>query len=135
MRLRVLCGEQSNSPQFYQRQNPRLLQFLVQKESSHLCPAGVDFDLHLAIGLHIIRGEALHIATVHMRRIENPLTAHLVLDAQVHQQLVEARGGEAIVLRYLGDGYRLLTAEDGACIVREGFLIGADILQLGISAF
>ena len=123
------------SSQFYQRQNPRLLQLLVQEQAAALCPAGVDLDLHLSIGLHVVAGEALHIATVHMRCVENPLAAHLVLDAQVHQQLVEARGREAIVLRYLGDGHRLLAAEDGACIVREGFLIGADVLQVRVSAF
>ena len=98
-------------------------------------PSGVELDLHLAIGLHEVRRETLYISLIQIRCVENPLTAHLVLDAQMHQQFVEAHGGEAIVLRYLGDGYRLLAAEDGACIVREGFLIGADILQQGITAF
>ena len=100
-----------------------------------LCPTGVDLDLHLAIGRNEVGREALHIALVEVWRVENPLTAHLVLYAETHQQVVEAHGGEAVVLCYLCDGDRLRAAQDVSCIVRERFLLCGDFFEQGIPAF
>ena len=82
----------------------------------------MDLYLHLPVGFHEVRREALYISAVQERRVENPLTAHLVLDVQMCQQLVEANGTESVVLRYLGDGDRLRAVQDGAGVVRERFL-------------
>ena len=100
-----------------------------------LCPTGVDLDLHLAIGRNEVGREALHIALVEVWRVENPLTAHLVLYAETHQQVVEAHGGEAVVLCYLCDGDRLRAAQDVSCILRERFLLCGDFFEQGIPAF
>ena len=95
----------------------------------------MELDLHLAVRLHEVRREALYISPIQIRCVEYPLSAHLVLDAQTHQQFIEAHGTESVVLRYLGDGDRLRAAQDVSGIVRERSLLPVDFFEQSISAF
>ena len=95
----------------------------------------MELHLHLTVLIHEVRRETLYISFVYVRRVEYPLTAHLVLDVLMLQQFVEADGREAVVLCYLGDGDGLRAAQDGACLVGQRFLIGADVLLVGIADF
>ena len=87
-----------------QRQYPCFLQFLVQEKSSLLCPSSVKLYLHLAVLFHEVGRETLHVPLVQVRDVENPLSAHLVLNVQLEEQLVHPYRTHAIVLGNLCDG-------------------------------
>ena len=93
----LLCGE-TKSVLLNQRQDSRSFQFLVEEEASALRPSRVELYLHLPVRFEVVRREALHIALVEVRNVEYPLSAHLVLDVEFEQQLVEADGTIAVVL-------------------------------------
>ena len=62
-------------------------------------PSCVELYLHLPVRFEVVRREALHIALVEVRDVEYPLAAHLVLDVESEQQLVEADGTVAEIGR------------------------------------
>ena len=70
----------------------------------------MQFHLHFAVLLQKVRGETLHIPLVQERNVENPLTAHLVLNVQLEEQLVHPYRTHAVVLGNLGDGDGLRAA-------------------------
>ena len=124
----LLCGE-TKSVFLNQRQDSCSFQFFVEEEASALRPTGVELDLYFAVRFHEVRREALHITFVEVRDVEYPLPAHLVLDVELEQQLVEADGAESVVLGDLGDGDRLRAAQDGSRIIGERFLLCGDFFE------
>ena len=124
----LLCGE-TKSVLLNQRQDSRSFQFFVEEEASALRPSRVELYLHLPVGFEVVRREALHIALVEVRNVEYPLAAHLVLDVETEQQLVEADGTIAVVLGDLGDGDCLRAAQDDAGIIRERLLLRGDFFE------
>ena len=125
----VIRGEFKKSVLLNQRQDSRSFQFFVEEEATALRPTGVELDLYFAVGFHEVRREALHISLVEVRDVEYPLAAHLVLDVETEQQLVEADGTVAVVLGDLGDGDCLRAAQDDASIIRERFLLCGDLFE------
>ena len=125
----LLCGELKKSVFLNQRQDSRSFQFFVEEEATALRPSRVELYLHLPVGFEVVRREALHIALVEVRDVEYPLAAHLVLDVETEQQLVEADGTVAVVLGDLGDGDCLRAAQDDAGIIRERLLLCGDFFE------
>ena len=125
----LLCGELKKSVLLNQRQDSRSFQLFVEEEATALRPTGVELYLYLPVGFEVVRREALHITLVEVRDVEYPLSAHLVLDVETEQQLVEADGTVAIVLGDLGDGDCLRAAQDDAGIIRKRFLLCGDFFE------
>jgi hypothetical protein len=78
--------------------------------------------LHLAILFHKVRRETLHIPLVQIRDVENPLSAYLVLNVQLEEQLIHAYGTHAVVLGNLSDGDGLRAAQDNSCVVGQRYV-------------
>ena len=64
----------------------------------------------------------MHVSLVQVRNVKNPLSAHLVLNVQLEEQLIHAYGSHAVVLGNLCDGDGLRAAQDGSCVVGQRFL-------------